>query len=161
MIAINKTTLNEIRKNGRGRAGTAILEFALGASVLLSAFAGTFQFGYTFYIYNNLATSVHNAARHASLRAYDSSSSTPSSGYESAVKNMVVYGNPAGTGSAIAPGLATSNVNLTVSFTSGVPSGVTITVNGYQIDSAFSKITCNNKPKVSYPYIGIFSPPTT
>jgi len=80
------------------RKGTAMLEFALGTLILVPVFAGTFQFGYTFFVYNNLDTAVRGGARYASLRSYDSATSTPSSAFSTAVKNMVVYGNSAGTG---------------------------------------------------------------
>ena len=53
------------RKHGRGRnsspamelrkeRGSSILEFAIGASLLVLLFTGIFQFGYTFYAYSKL-----------------------------------------------------------------------------------------------------------
>src|SRR6266550_48725 len=96
----------------RCRRGNAMLEFALAAGILFPAFVGTFQFGYTFYIYNNLDTAVRGGARYASMQSYDSASSTPSTAFATAVKNVVVYGNSAGTGDPIAPGLAVGNVSV-------------------------------------------------
>ena len=45
-----------------------MVEFALGSSLLVAAFTGTFQFGYTFYVYNNIETAVNNGAKYAALR---------------------------------------------------------------------------------------------
>src|SRR6185369_3412815 len=99
------------------RAGNIMIEFALGSGILVMAFVGTFQFGYTFLQYNNLENAVARGARYASLIPYDSTSTFPTSTFSTAVKNMVVYGTPtAGTSPAL-PGLTTTNVNLTVTFT--------------------------------------------
>ena len=135
-----------------------MLEFALASSVLLAAFGGPFQFGYTFYRYNTLATAVSDGARYASLRPYDSTTTTPKSTFLSAVQNMGVYGNPGGGTTPIAPGLATTNVNLTVTFTNSVPSAMTVYISGYTIDAIFAQSTLDAKPKVTYPYVGIYSP---
>jgi Flp pilus assembly protein TadG len=142
----------------RGRAGTVMLEFALGSSLLVAAFGGTFEFGYTFYQYNSLANAVSDGARYASLRPYNSTTTTPSPDFLLAVTNMVVYGNPAGGTVPVAPGLTTNQVTLNPAFANGVPTAMTVFINGYQIDSIFAKNTLNNKPQVTYPYIGIYSP---
>src|SRR5438445_227052 len=36
----------------RSRRGNAMLEFGLASLILIPMFLGTFQFGYTFYVYN-------------------------------------------------------------------------------------------------------------
>jgi Flp pilus assembly protein TadG len=124
---------------------------------LVGVFAGTFEFGYTFYKYNTLVTAVNDGARYASLRQYDSATTTPSAAFLSAVQKMVVYGSPSEGTTPIAPALATSNVNLTVTFTNSIPTAMTVSIQGYTIDSIFAKTTIN-KPKVTYPYLGIFEP---
>jgi Flp pilus assembly protein TadG len=149
--------IHKVFNSGRGRAGSIMLEFAVGSGVLMAAFAGTFQFGYTFYRYNMLQAAVNDGARYASLRTYDSGTSTPSSAFQTAVQNMVVYGDPGGGTSPISPGLATSNVNLTVTFTNGAPTAVTVSISSYTLDAAVAQITLN-KPTVTYPYVGIYSP---
>lgn len=135
-----------------------MLEFALGAGLLVAAFGGTFEFGYAFYQYNSLANAVNDGARYASLIPYDSATTTPKQDFLQAVQNMVVFGNPAGGTVPVAPGLTTDKVNLNVTFTSGVPSAMTVYINGYQIDSIFAQNTLNNKPQVTYQYVGIYSP---
>ena len=135
-----------------------MLEFAIGAGVLVAVFAGTFQFGYTFYRYNVLKNAVSDGAHYASLRAYDSSTSTPSAAFQQAVQNMTVYGDPGGGTTPIAPGLTTSNVSVSPVFTNGVPSAITVSLTGYTIAAVFGNTTLSNKPIVTYPYQGIYQP---
>src|SRR5215467_13994785 len=97
----------------RNEHGSVMLEFALGAGIMVSVFAGTFQFGYTFYQYNLLKNAVANAAGYAAMRPYDSSNCTPSNAFQTAVQNMVLYGDPAGGSNPMVSGLTTSNVVLT------------------------------------------------
>ncbi len=98
---------------------------------------------------NTLASGVRDAARYASLRIYDSASSPPSAAYLSAVRNMAVYGNPDGSGTAIVPALAPANISVTKTFDHGVPYQVTV----------FATFTLNNKPAASFPYLGRYAPP--
>ena len=142
----------------RTRAGNVMVEFAIAFSVLFSVFAGTFQFGWTFYQYDVLASAVDHGARYASLRPYDAPTATPSRAFLTAVQNMVVYGDPAGGSRPVVRGLTPAKVNLAVTFTNGIPSAVTVCVSGYTINSVFSQVTLPNKPKVTYAYQGIYSP---
>ncbi len=140
------------------RSGSAILEFAIGSGVLLAAFTGTFRFGYSFLQYNRLTNAVAQGARYAGIVPYDSATATPSATFVSAVRNMVLYGDPGGGTTTVVPGLAAANVNLTVTFTDGVPTAMTVSVSGYTIDAVFGSETLTNKPKFTYPYLGIWSP---
>jgi len=140
------------------RSGNALIEFALGSGILVLAFVGTFQFGYTFLQYNNLENAVARGARYASLYPYDSTTTAPSALFISNVKNMVVYGSPSTGTSPALPGLTTGNVNLTVIFTNGVPSGMTVSVSGYTIYSVFANSTLTNKPQITYAYQGVWTP---
>ena len=42
------------------RAGSSMVEFALGSGVLVAAFTFTFQYGFIFYQYNALFNAVNN-----------------------------------------------------------------------------------------------------
>ena len=79
--------LLQIAFDSKRRAGNIMLEFAIGSSLLVAAFAGTFQFGYTFYAYNKLATAVNDGARYAALRPYNSTTTTPKADFLLAVQN--------------------------------------------------------------------------
>ena len=147
-----------------------MIEFALGVGILVSVFAGTFQFGYTFYQYNLLKNAVNNGASYAALRSYDSATCTPSDAFKTAVKNMVVYADPTGTNTTpVLPGLTTANVNfdypqVTWSFspchgiTGGTPVSMTVSISNYTIYAVVGSQTFNNKPTATYPYLGIFEP---
>jgi Flp pilus assembly protein TadG len=139
-------------------AGNAFIEFALGSGVLIAVFTGTFQFGYTFLKYNDLQNAVIRGARYAALATYDSSTSSPSAAFTTAVKNMVLYGKPTGGISPAVDGLTADHVILTVSFAKGVPSTVTVRISGYTVNSVFSPTTLVNKPKATYVYQGIWAP---
>ena len=153
-----KPRLGRAARLARDRAGNILVEFALGSGILVMAFVGTFQFGYTFLEYNNLQNAVARGARYASLIPYDSTTTTPSVAFSSAVKNMVLYGSStAGTSPAL-PGLTATNVNLIVTFTNAVPSAMTVSVSGYSINSIFAASALTNKPRVTYAYQGIWAP---
>jgi Flp pilus assembly protein TadG len=153
-----KQTIQKGLKLLRNRRGNVMIEFAIGSGVLLAAFTGTFQFGYTFLQYNNLVNAVARGARYASLVPYDSANTIPSVAFKTAVRNMVLYGTPTAGASPVLPGLAAGNVNLTVTFTNGVPSLMTVSISGYTIDALFSKNTLATKPQVAYVYQGVWSP---
>src|SRR6266481_6609907 len=131
----------KISSRFRCRKGNAMIEFALATGILVPAFIGTFQFGYTFHIYNNLNSAVRGGARYASMQSYDSGTSTPSTAFSTAVANMTVYGNSAGTGNPVAPGLSTDNVEVLAIMKGAIPSSITVQVTGYSVDAVFRKFT--------------------
>jgi Flp pilus assembly protein TadG len=136
------------------------VEFALASIVLVPMLLGTFSFGLAMRDYNTLQTNVRHAARFASLQDYDSTTNVPSDAYLQAVRNMVVYGNPAGSGSAMLQGLTPQNVLVTIEMRAGVPYQVTVSVVNFQLVDFFEPITLNGKPTVTFPYMGRFTPPT-
>jgi Flp pilus assembly protein TadG len=140
-----------------GERGNAIIEFAIGATVLVMVFTGVFQFGYAFYVYNNLLAAVDNGAKYAAMRTYDSNSATPSSAFLAAVMNMVVYGQSTTGVKPIAPGLQISNVSLAVTFDNTVPTSVQVSLNNYPLNAVFTTFTLS-KPVVTYPYMGTYAP---
>ncbi len=70
-----------------------MIELAVCAMVMVSCLAGTFQFGYTFYIYNQLVTAVGNGGRYAAMRTYRGASDADLEKARAAIQNMVVYGD--------------------------------------------------------------------
>ena len=48
-----------------------MIEFALGSTILVSVFTGTFQYGFIFYQYNALFNAVNNGAHFGALQVYD------------------------------------------------------------------------------------------
>ncbi|HOK47986.1 MAG TPA: pilus assembly protein [Bryobacteraceae bacterium] len=143
------------------RRGNVTIEFALSFALLFSVLGGVFQFGYSFYIYNALETVVRDAARYASLRAYNSPSSTPSSEFLTAVRNMAVYGNPAGGSQAVVPGLTPSHIALTVTFDRNVPYRVKVAIQNYTVHAVFFSFVLNGKPYAEFRYMGRYAPTST
>jgi len=140
------------------KRGSALIELAVVMGILGPILAGVFQFGYTLFVYNNLESAVRGGARYASMRSYDSSSSAPSSDYSAAVKNMVIYGNPDGTGQPIAPGLSTANVEILANMNGAVPESITVEITGYKVDAVFTSFTFSGKPSKTFPYTGTPEP---
>jgi Flp pilus assembly protein TadG len=106
--------------------GVALTEFALALPMLIMIMLVILEFGRAYYQYNTLAKAVREAVRYLSVRS-------PGVDVDKA-KNIVVYGNPAGTGTPLVPGLSLSNVpNPTYGTTGSYPilNTVTITVTGY------------------------------
>ena len=155
--------MKKSRNRFGNRSGNVMIEFAIGATILVSCFSWCFQYGYTFYRYNALLTAVNAGARYASLAPYDSLTSTPSTSFSNKVKNIVVYGDPAGGTIPQVPGLTTSNVVLTVTFTTSssttdVPDYVKVSISTFSVPAIFKTITFTGKPVVKYKYQGIYSP---
>lgn len=146
------------RSGMRNARGMAIVEFAMGSSVLLAAFFGTFEIGYSLIQYNELETAVAQGARYASIIPYDSATATPSAAFSTAVKNMVLYGSPVAGTSPVLSGLTSGDVNLTVTFANGVPSSMQVSISSYTINALFGTYTLTGKPRVTYPYQGVWAP---
>ena len=142
--------------------GSITVEFALSLLLLIPLFLGTWAFGYTFFQYAQLENAVRAGARYASEQIYDSATTTPSSAFLTAVQKVTVYGDPAADTTSATPvvtGLAPSNVQLTVTFTSGAPSAMTVSITNFQLQSYTNKVSLNGKPYVWFPYLGTWGPP--
>jgi Flp pilus assembly protein TadG len=144
------------------RRGNAMIEFAAASLILIPLFVGTFQFGYTFYVYNLLCTQMRSGARYASLKTFKGSDVA---GFKTAVKNMVMFGNPDGTGTLIEPGLTAAQIDVEVkdagdvdASATRIPSYVTVTTLNYRVDAVVTSFTFNGKPIVRFPYVGRYAP---
>ena len=84
----------------RDQRGVAIIEFALILPLLLLLSFITFEFGRALYQYNVLVKSARDAVRYLSMQ-------TPGQG-SAVAKNLIVYGNLAGTGTPQVVGLTLS-----------------------------------------------------
>jgi len=136
----------------RSQLGNAVLEFALGWSVLWALFAGLYQFGYSFYVYNRLQTAVADAAELGAKMTYDTANP---SAFSTALQNMVLYGDETAGTTPLVPGLTTNNVNVSVTLDAqSMPRDVTVSITGYTISAIFQSFTPTNKPRVSTKYYG-------
>lgn len=89
------------RKDRRGERGAALVEFAIGATVFLMVMFGVVEFGRCLWTHNALSDAARRGARYAVN--HPSSDST-------AVKNVVVYGDPEGGTKPLVDSLTTANV---------------------------------------------------
>ena len=86
------------------QTGVALVEFALVLPLLLILTFIVTEYSRALYQYNTLTKSVRNAARYLSIQTPFDTTKYP------IAKNLVVYGNPAGSGTPLAIGLTTAQV---------------------------------------------------
>ncbi len=99
------------RAEQSGQAGSALIEFAGSLILLAVMFAGIFEIGYSFYAYGTLVTAVRAGARYAALQPRGTAADPA---VAKAVRNLVVYGDPAPTrwrANRLVPGLPRSMWN--------------------------------------------------
>lgn len=130
-------TRSSFRSSLRQR-GAALVELALITPLLLILSFITTEFGRALYEYNSVTKSTRDAVRYLSVQ-------TPGTHIAEA-RNLVVYGNTAGTGPALARGLSLANVPVAsccVWATAGadpVITTVTVRVSGYTFHSLFPSV---------------------
>ena len=90
-----------IKKNERG---STLVEFAIGVTVFVTAMFAVLEFGRALWVHNALSDAARRGARYAVLH---------SQGSIDEVKNVVVYGDAAGTGQPMLNNLTTGNVEVT------------------------------------------------
>ena len=129
----------------RTKRGSALIEFA-GSLILLSVmFSGIFEIGYSFYTYGELVTAVRAGARYAALQPRGSAADPA---IAKAVRNLVVYGDPAPADRTkpLVPGLTTDQVELV-----NGPDASTVSLHGFQLDALFMKVNLDGRPTVTFP----------
>ncbi|MFN2452770.1 MAG: TadE/TadG family type IV pilus assembly protein [Pyrinomonadaceae bacterium] len=99
-----RMTGKHVATNRRSRAnecGAMLVEFTIAAAVFLAVMFAIIEFGRALWTHNALADAARRGARYA---VNQSASNT------AAVKNVVVYGDPAGGTSPLVHNLTTNNV---------------------------------------------------
>jgi Flp pilus assembly protein TadG len=143
----------------RDERGVQLLETAIVIPILLVLFGAVAEFGRYFYEYTTAAKAARVGARYLASKSVNSSTN-----YEAQAKNLVVYGNIAGTGTPVLPGLTAANVDVQfVGGTAGVPDLVKVSIISYQHQSIIDlgKLLNNNslstnvdvKPSVTMRYL--------
>jgi len=123
--------LQLLQRFHRDDRGIQLVELAIVIPIFLMLFAATAEFGRYFYEYTTVAKAARVGARYLSTAGVNSANDTTA-------KNLVVYGNAAGTGSPILTGLTTSDVVITRQ--GGVPvlpQTVTVQVIGFKHQPVF------------------------
>lgn len=124
-------------KRQTGQKGVAIIEFALVLPLMLLLTFMTTELGRAIYQYNTLTKSVRDSVRYLSTQPPGSAAAVTTA------RNLMVYGNPAGTGSPLALGLSLSHVPAASCCTwqtagaNPVINTVTVRISGYTFNSLF------------------------
>lgn len=93
--------------------GLAIVEAAITLPFILMLLMATSEIGRAIYQYNAVVKSVRDAARFLAEPGTTSTGVLAISEAQTATaKNLTVFGNPAGSGEPIVPGLATGDVTV-------------------------------------------------
>jgi hypothetical protein len=122
---------------GHNERGVQLVELAIVLPLFMILFAATAEFGRYFYEYTTLAKAARVGARYLVTAKVDCAQAD-------LARNLVVYGNTAGTGSPILPGLLVSNVSITpndlacAGTPQGVPPSITVTISGFKHQSLFN-----------------------
>ena len=130
------------RQSTRG-SGRNLAQLRGKLPIFILLFGATAEFGRYFYEYTTLAKSARVGARYLATAAVNSTEDT-------SAKNIVVYGNSAGTGNPILSGLSTTNVTITRS--GGVPvlpQTVTVQITGFKHQPIFDLGAITNTSTLS------------
>ena len=123
--------LLQLHRFTREEKGLQLVEAAIALPILLLLFAATAEFGLFFYEYTTLAKAARAGSRYLSTAPLTDANKT-------IAQNIVVYGNPTGTGSPILPGLSTTMVDISQAGGFEVlPNTVTIQISGFTHDPIF------------------------
>ncbi|HSL54765.1 MAG TPA: TadE/TadG family type IV pilus assembly protein [Pyrinomonadaceae bacterium] len=153
----------QLHRFGRDERGVQLVEAAIVVPIFLMLFAATAEFGRYFYEYTTLAKGAQVGARYLSSAPTEAAEDTKA-------KNLVVYGNEAGSGTPILPGLSTSQVVITRQGPiTLIPETVTIQIVGYQHQPIFNvgaltkstglSLNVDVKPSVTMRYLLTQPPP--
>jgi len=120
-----------------GQRGATLVEFSIGASVFLLVMFAVIEFGRALWVHNALADAARRAARYAVSQPTTSPAGTPTSGTNvgisvAAIRNVGVYGNPAGTGSPMVTNLTPANLNVHYSDFGVGQGSVAVSLTNYQ-----------------------------
>jgi Flp pilus assembly protein TadG len=112
----------------KNERGAALMEFAIAATVFLTALFGVIEFGRLLWTHNALRDAARRGARYAAVRKSDAASQT-------AVKKMVVYGDPnanPANANPVVTGLSMANVALEYQNYNGIQlsSRATVSITG-------------------------------
>lgn len=158
---MRETFIQKIVCFRRNERGVQLVELAIVLPVLVVLFAAAAEFGRYFYEYTTLAKGTRVAARYLLTERTNGDD-------DDCAKNLVVYGNFAGTGNPIVNGLQRSNVEITrrslagVLMTGGVPNTVTIKIVDFPHTSVFdlggltrssTTLNINVSPSVTMHYL--------
>ena len=123
--------------------GLQLVEAAIVVPIFLVLFGATAEFGRYFYEYTTLAKAARAGSRYLTTAPVQALEDT-------AAKNIVVYGNAAGTGTPILPGLTPTHVVITrQGGVLSIPETTTVQIVGYQHQSILNLGSLTNRTGLS------------
>lgn len=117
--------MKQIKRFQSNERGTTLVEFSIAAAVFLTSMFGVIEFGRALWVHNALADAARRGARYAVLHSANDVAD---------VKNVVVYGDPAGGTKSTVPNLTADNVTVTYSNFALNKGTATVTITGYQFE---------------------------
>ena len=103
--------------------GATLVEYSIAVMVFMVAMFAVIEFGRAIWVHNALSDAARRGARYAAVH---------SAGDVADVKNVVVYGDPAGGSTPTVPNLSTTNVSVTYSQFGLNKGTVSVSVTNYQ-----------------------------
>jgi Flp pilus assembly protein TadG len=103
--------------------GATLVEYSIAVTVFLIAMFAVIEFGRAIWVHNALSDAARRGARYAVLHSANDVAD---------VKNVVVYGDPAGGSQPTVPNLSTTNVSVTYSQFGLNKGTVSVSVTNYQ-----------------------------
>ncbi|HEV2802192.1 MAG TPA: TadE family protein [Pyrinomonadaceae bacterium] len=127
----------------RDERGSQLVELAIVMPLLIVLVGATAEFGRFFYTYSTLLKGTRAAARYLV--------SQPPGAGDAAARNLLVYGNTAGTGTPVASGLTTANVKISTSKKGGTTETQTVEIQNFTYAPLFDlgKLTRNTALSLS------------
>lgn len=132
-----------VRGFARSERGTQLVELAIVLPIVLVLLGASAEFGRFFYTYQTLAKATRVGARYLMTETAAGTS-------DATAKNLVVYGNEAGTGTPVLSGLSGTNVRVErTGGTAAFPAKVTVRIEGYIYQPVFDLGKLIGKPTFS------------
>src|SRR5687767_10969695 len=117
------TTMLRLKKNKDNERGATLVEFSIGVTVFAVAMFAVLEFSRLLWVHNALTDAARRGARYAVMHSQNDTA---------AVKNVVVYGDAAGTGNPMLDGLTPDKVDVDYN-NFGLNDGtVTVSIDEYQ-----------------------------
>lgn len=126
------------RQNSKlDQRGATLMEFAIGATVFLTAIFAVLEFGRALWTHNALSDAARRGARYAIHQPASSPAGVKTTGTNvgpsiTAIRNVAVYGNPAGGTTAMVNNLTPANINVTYRDFGLGEGTVGVTIQSYQ-----------------------------
>lgn len=115
--------MKQVKPFHSSERGASMVEFAIALTVFLTSMFGVVEFGRALWTHNALTDAARRGARYATLHTQAEIAD---------VKNVVVYGDPAGGTQPIVPNLTTDNVTVNYSDIAVNKGTVAVGIDKYQ-----------------------------